>query len=133
MWSVNRNLFQDHYLFPCVANTPEAEFVQSIQAELRDKTGLRQVLSEAEFVQQIQAELQDKTGLRQVLSGAEFVQQIQAELQDKTGLSQVPSHRTRNGNISLLVGTKYPFCQKLILPAVLRRSTGPKCLTSQMN
>jgi hypothetical protein len=64
--------------------------------------------------------------------GAEFVQPIQTELQDKTGISQVPSHRTRNGNTSLLVPTKYPLCQKLILPAVLRRSTGPKCLTRQM-
>jgi len=38
--SVNRNVFQDHYLCLCVANTPGAEFVQIIQAELQDKTGL---------------------------------------------------------------------------------------------
>lgn len=40
MWPVNRNEFQDNYLFPCVMNTPWAEFVQPIQAELQDKTEL---------------------------------------------------------------------------------------------
>jgi hypothetical protein len=53
--------------------------------------------------------------------GAEFVQPIQTELQDKTGISQVPSHRIRNENTFLLVPTKYPLCQKFILPAALRR------------
>jgi hypothetical protein len=43
IWPVKRDVFQDHYLFPCVANTPGAEFVQPIQTELQDKTGISQV------------------------------------------------------------------------------------------
>ena len=39
MWPINRDVFQDHYLFPCVVNTPGAEFVQPIQAELQVQTG----------------------------------------------------------------------------------------------
>jgi hypothetical protein len=45
IWPVNRTVFQDHCLFPCVANTSRAEFVQPIQAEFQDKTGISQVPS----------------------------------------------------------------------------------------
>lgn len=65
--------------------------------------------------------------------GTDFDQPVQAMLQDKAGTSQASSQRIRNGNTSLLVPAKYHLFQNLILPAVLRRNTGPKCLRRQLN
>jgi hypothetical protein len=63
----------------------------------------------------------------------DIVQPVEAALQDEAGTSQASSQRTRSGSTSLLVPTKYHLFQKLILPAVLRRSMGPKCLRRQLN
>jgi len=60
--------------------------------------------------------------------GTDIVQPVEAALQDEAGTSQASSQRTRSGYTSLLVPAKYHLLQKLILPAVLRRSMGPKCL-----
>jgi len=63
----------------------------------------------------------------------DIVQPVEAVLQDEAGTSQASSQRTRSGNTSLLVPAKYHLFQKLILPPVLRRSIGPKCLRRRLN
>jgi hypothetical protein len=61
------------------------------------------------------------------------VHPFQAALQDEARTSQASSQRTRSGNTSLLIPMKYLLFQKLILPTVLRRSMGPKCLRRRLN
>jgi hypothetical protein len=63
----------------------------------------------------------------------DVVQPVQAALQDEAVTSRAFSQRTRSGNTSLLIPAKYHLFQKLILPAVLRRSMDPKCLRRQLN